>query len=251
MSWFVLLLPVAAIAAVWWRRRTQGARQRELMLLCERAGLEFAPLDLREDTAWLPFPMFGKARSGTENVIWDPRLGDGTYVFDYWYEDDAEEPTISGRRWLTCAVIPLPSTGPRLSVVPRDAPVGLTMAPAWTEVRLELDAFDRRFRVGSEDRRFAVALLDQRMMQALLSLPEAVVADVSEDVLLLRGPRMPAGQMILLLDTASRLHRAIPRVVSSLFPPRPSEGGFEDRWLQGRWSPAPTEAAVLPRASSS
>jgi hypothetical protein len=125
------------------------------------------------------------------------------------------------------------------------------MAPAWTEVRLELDAFDRRFRVGSEDRRFAVAFLDQRMMQALLSLPEEVTADVGEDVLLLRGPRMPAGQMILLLDTASRLQRAVPRVFSSLFPPRPSEGEFEDRWLQGRWSPAPTGAAVLPRASSS
>lgn len=243
MSWFLLLLlPTVVIAAAWWRRRTRGARQRELRSLCERAGLEFAPLDLREDTTWLPFPMFGKARSGTENVIWDPSLGNGTYVFDYWYEDDAEEPVVSGRRWLTCAVIPLPTTCPRLSVVPRDAALGVTMAPAWTEVRLELDAFDRRFRVGSADRMFAVAFLDQRMMQALLSLPEDVVADVSEDVLILRGARMPAGQMILLLDTASRLQRAIPRVVSSLFPPRPSESEFEDRWLQGRWSPAPTGA---------
>ena len=38
------------------------------MLLCQRAGLEFAPLDLFAGTAWLPFPMFGRARCGTENV---------------------------------------------------------------------------------------------------------------------------------------------------------------------------------------
>jgi hypothetical protein len=34
------------------------------------------------------------------------------------------------------------------------------------EVRLELEEFDRRFRVQSEDGRFAVAFLDQRMMEA-------------------------------------------------------------------------------------
>jgi hypothetical protein len=35
--------------------------------------LDFAPLDLRLDTAWLPFPMFG-LRHGAENVVWDRRL---------------------------------------------------------------------------------------------------------------------------------------------------------------------------------
>jgi len=32
----------------------------------------------------------------------------------------------------------------------------------------------------------------------------------------------------------------IPRVVSSLFPPRPERGAYERRWLQGRWSPEST-----------
>jgi hypothetical protein len=77
------------------------------MLLCQRTGLGFSPLDLRRETAWLPFPMFGMALSGTENVVWDPRFGDDTYIFDYWYEDDAERPAIPGRRRLTCAVVPL------------------------------------------------------------------------------------------------------------------------------------------------
>ncbi|HEU4354692.1 MAG TPA: hypothetical protein VFT27_03810 [Actinomycetota bacterium] len=250
MTWLLLLVPLALVAAIWWRRRRHDARQRELMHLCERAGLGFAPLDLQGDTAWLPFSMFGLAVCGTENVVWDPREGDDTYAFDYWYEDDAEQPTTWARRRLTCAVVPLPSTCPRLRVLPRSLSAGTTMAPIGSEVRLELETFDRRFRVESEDPRFAVAFLDQRMMQAVLSLPDGVVADVNEDVLLLWGPMMPAGEVLLLLDTASRLRRAVPRVVSSLFPPRPQESAFEDRWLQGGWSPAPTGTDAVARAMS-
>jgi len=251
VGWFLLLVPVTAVAALWWRRRRHGARQREIMLLCRRAGLGFAPLDLRGDTAWLPFPMFGMAVSGTENVVWDPREGDDVYAFDYWYEDDAEQPTTWTRRRLTCAVVPLPSTCPRLRVLPRSLLTGTTMAPVGAEVRLELGAFDRRFRVETPDPRFAIAFLDQRMMQAVLSLPDDVIADVSEDVLLLWGPLMQAGQVLLLLDTASRLRRTVPRVVSSLFPPRPPEGAFEDRWLQGAWSAAPTGTDAVARAMAS
>jgi hypothetical protein len=220
------------------------------MLLCQRTGLGFSPLDLRRETAWLPFPMFGMALSGTENVVWDPRFGDDTYIFDYWYEDDAEQPTIPGRRRLTCAVVPLAATCPRLRVVPRDTPAGLTN-PRGSEVKLELEAFDRRFRVEAEDPRFAMAFLDPRMMQAVLSLPDDVVAEVNEDVLLLRAPLMPAGQVLLLLGAASRLHRAIPRVVSSLFPHRRREGDHEDRWLQGGWSAEPTGVDTLPLVTSS
>ena len=63
MKWLILALAVAAIGQAWWRGHRRGARQRRLMLLCEHAGLDFAPLDLRLDTAWLPFPMFGAPRA--------------------------------------------------------------------------------------------------------------------------------------------------------------------------------------------
>jgi hypothetical protein len=49
------------------------------MFLCRRAGLEFAPLDPSPGTAWLPFPMFGHPRQGTENIVWD-RSGDGGFA---------------------------------------------------------------------------------------------------------------------------------------------------------------------------
>lgn len=211
------------------------------MLLCQHAGLEFAPLDLRPDTAWLPFPLFGRAPSATENVVWDEQVGRDVYAFDFWYRDEGDERAIGDRRRLTCAVVPLPATCPDLRIAPR----GSATDPAeeeGSEVRLELDEFGRRFRVVAEDVRFAFAFLDQRMMEALLGLPDEVTAEVREDVLLLRAPLLPPERVLLLFDAACRLRRRIPRVVASLFPHRPEEGAFEDRWLQGRWSPDPTGA---------
>jgi hypothetical protein len=207
------------------------------MLLCQHAGLDFAPLDLRLDTAWLPFPMFGHAKHGTENVVWDRRLGEDVHTFDLWYVDPADERGGGARRTLTCAVVPLRSSCPHLRVAPRDVVDDFARAFGGEEVRLELEAFDRRFRVETDDVRFAFAFLDQRLMEAFLALPEGVTADVNEDVLLLWAPRMPAEQVLVLFDTAVAIRRRIPRVVSNLFPPRPERGAHERHWLQGRWSP--------------
>lgn len=210
------------------------------MLLCQHAGLDFAPLDLRLDTAWLPFPMFGHPKHGTENVVWDRRLGEDVHTFDLWYVDPADERGGGARRMLTCAVVPLRSSCPRLRVAPRDVVDDVARAFGGEEVRLELEAFDRRFRVKTDDARFAFAFLDQRLMEAFLALPDGVTADVNEDVLLLWAPRMPAEQVLVLFDTAVAIGRRIPRVVSNLFPPRPERGAHERRWLQGRWSPEST-----------
>ena len=78
------------------------------------------------------------------------------------------------------------------------------------------------------------------MMEALLALPDGVTVDVNEDVVLLSAPQLPAEQVLRLYDAAAAMHERIPRSLPSLFPPRPHEGPFEDRWLQGRWTPDPT-----------
>jgi hypothetical protein len=79
------------------------------------------------------------------------------------------------------------------------------------------------------------------MMEGLLAIPDAVTAEVNENVLLLRAPVLPAEQVLRLYDAAVAIHRRLPRSLPSLFPPRPAEGPYEDRWLQGRWSSDPTE----------
>ena len=226
------LVAVVALGGAWWRWRGAAARQRKLMLLCQRAGLEFAPLDTFTDTVWLPFPIFGRPEHGTENVVWERRRGHDIRVFDFWYEDLED----GRRRSLTCAVVPIAASVPRLRVAPRDLADDVRDALVLPQVRLELEAFDRRFVVESEDQRFAVAFLEQRMMEGLLALPDGVTLEVNEDVLLLSAPLLPAEQALRLFDAAVAISDRVPRSLASRYPPRAAEGPFEARWLQGHWS---------------
>jgi hypothetical protein len=238
MKWIGVLLAIGGLFEAWRRRRRGHTRQRRLMLLCQAAGLEFAPLDPFPETAWLPFRMFGRARSGTENVVWDERRGDGVRAFDYWYEDATDDRPIGARRTITCAAVPVGSSCPRLRIIPRDLADEVVDALGLPEVTVELEAFNQRFRVEAEDPRFASAFLDQRMIEAVLRLPPEVRVEVNERTVLLSAPLLPPEGVLRLLQAAIGLRRHVPRVLSSLFPPRPARGPFEDRWLQGRWSPA-------------
>jgi hypothetical protein len=184
--------------------------------------------------------MFGHPAHGTQNVVWDRGGGEDVRAFDLWYQDTGDERALGPRRRFTCAVVPLGFACPRLRVAPRDVVDDVAGALGGREVRLELEEFDGRFRVESEDARFAVAFLDQRMMEAFLGLPEDVTVDVNDDVLLLWAQQLPPEHVLLLFDTAVAIRRRIPRVVASLFPPRPTRGPRERRWLQGRWSPEST-----------
>jgi hypothetical protein len=241
MGWFTIAAIVVAVAVGGWRLRRRASRQRRLMLLCQRAGLDFAPMDLFGDTAWLPFPMFGRPQHGTENVVWERQRGTAIRAFDYWYEEPTEDRPVTPRRRLTCAVVPLPGSARRLRIAPRDLDDEVRSVLGLREIELELEEFNRRFVVETEDERFAITFLEQRMMEALLALPDGVTVDANEDVVLLSAPELPAEQVLRLYDSAVAIHRRIPHSLSSLFPPRPTEGPYEDRWRQGRWSPDPTE----------
>lgn len=210
--------------------------------LCDAAGLEFAPLDTFLGTAWLPFEIFGRTPSGTSDVVWDPRHDGGVRAFDFWYEEASADRPIPIRRTITCAAVPLGFTCPRVRVAPRDLLDDVADAVGLRLVTLELEEFNGRFRVEAEDARTASALLDQRVMEGFLRLPHGVVADVNQEVLLFWAPELPAVEMLQLLQAANSIQRDLPRVMPSLFPPRPAQGPHELRWLQGRWSPEPTGA---------
>jgi hypothetical protein len=211
------------------------------MLLCRRAGLEFAAMDLFESTGWLPFPMFGRGGHGAENVVWERARGFDIRAFDYWYEEVSEDRPVAARRRLTCAVVPLGTSGRRLRVAPRDLDDDVRSVLGLHEIELELEDFNRRFAVQAEDERFAIAFLEQRMMEAILALPPGVALDINEDAILLSSPELPPEQVLRLFDAAVAIGERIPRSLPSMFPPRPTEGPHEDRWFQGHWSPEPIE----------
>jgi hypothetical protein len=193
------------------------------MLLCRAAGLGFAPVDPSPETAWLPFRIFGRPRSGTENLVWDPRRDDGVRVFDFWYEPSSDERT-GGRRTITCATVPVETGCPPLRVAPRDVVDGVAGALGLPEVTVELEAFNERFRVEAEDPRSAIAFLDQRMIEALLRLPPQVTVEVNERVILLTAPLLPPERVLLLLQAASGLRRRVPRRALKPLPTPPGAG---------------------------
>ena len=238
--WFwAIALVVAAIGG--WRAYRRRGRARQLMLLCHRADLEFSPIDPFPDTLWLPFRWLGEGRwTRAENLVWNRADGEDTRAFDLMIETvPANEDLPRSVRRLTCAAAALPFGCPQLEIRPRDAISTVTDALAGSDVDMELESFNRRFRVRTPDRRFAVAFCDQRMMRALMGLPPGVTIAVNEDRLLLRAEELPPAEVLLLFEAARAISRAVPSVVAALYPPRPTKGRHEDRWMQGHWSPDP------------
>jgi hypothetical protein len=243
MRWPLVAIVMGAGAAwAWYRVSRRYDRQRKLMMLCEAAGLEFTRMDTFPQTGFLPSVLFGRAPSGPSNMIWDPRREGAVRAFDFSYREVGADGEPGLRRTITCATVPLHFAGPRIRVAPRDLVDEIADAVGLRLVTFELEEFNDRFRVEAEDARAASALLDQRVMEGFLGLPHDVVADVKEDVLLLSAPELPPEEMVELLEAADSIQRVLPRVMPSLFPPRPTRGRHERRWLQGHWSPEPTGA---------
>jgi hypothetical protein len=240
MGWYVVVAAIVVVAGVAvLRARSGSARQRALLPLCADAGLACAVLDPFPDTTLLPFRLFGWAAAhGLENVVWDAGADHAIRVFDLWVQPRTDE----ARRTMTCGVVPLPFAVPPIAILARGQADPSEEPVAGEVVHLELDAFERRFEVRAVDARAAVALLDQRMMAALLRLPLSVAIHVHEDRMLLVGPLLDPGDVLVLLACARGLAAQVPPVVASLYPPRPSQGPYEDRWLQGSWSADPTSA---------
>ncbi len=238
LIWIAIALVAAAVVA--WRFQRRRDRARQLMLLCQRASLEFSTFDPFPDTSWLPFRLFGRGPSrGTENVVWNDDDGDDARAFDYWFEERRSEDSVPVTLRFTCALVALPFACRRLDVAPHGIADDVRELIEGDDLELELEAFNRRYDVRAEDRRFAVAFLDQRMMRALMALPEGISVLVNEDRMLLIASLLPPAEVLLLLEAARAVRRSVPTVVASLYPPRPMKGPHEDRWLQGRWSPEP------------
>jgi len=241
MDLWLWLVALAVVCAGAWRAVRRRGRARGLMLVCQRAGLEFSPIDPFPDTLWLPFRWLGEGRwTRAENVVWNRAEGDDVRAFDLLIEQapTGEDAPHALQRY-TCATVAMPFGCPRLEIRPRDGLGKVADAFDGSDIELELEEFDRRFHVRANDRRFAVAFCDQRMMRALMGLPPGVMVAVNEDRLLLRAKELSSAQVLLLFEAARAIGRAVPRVVAGLYPPRPSKGRHEDRWLQGRWSPEP------------
>ncbi|MGZ4148778.1 MAG: hypothetical protein ACXVQJ_01930 [Actinomycetota bacterium] len=216
---FVAVLAVAGAVQAW----RKGARARALAGVARQLGLAFGPVDLFND-GWLPFRLFGLGtRRTVDNVVYGTLDGVEVRAFDYRFEDaDAGSLTlpvqfdVSEGRAFSCGVAGVAATCPSLIVERRGARQPIDDLVGGDVLPLELDEFNRRFRVRCEDQRFAVAFLEQRMMAALLTMPLETALAVHEDRLLLVARRLPANEVAVLLHATAAVAKAVPRVLPSL-----------------------------------
>jgi hypothetical protein len=228
----VVLIGAAAAAFVTVRGRRRDGRDRGIAALAESLHLTYSPIDLFGD-GWQPFHFFGLGTDrDVENVLAGTVDGVEMHAFDYEYADEGSGSleVARERRRFSCAVFAVAASCPKLTVQPRsmtDDLIGLVGADV---LPLELEAFNRRFRVRCEDQRFAVAFLEQRMMEALLRVPLEVAIGVSDDRILVVARQLPVEQLGLFLTGAATIHGAFPRSLPSQYPLRSgSTGTLETR----------------------
>lgn len=160
-------------------------------------------------------------------------------VFDYSFEQPSDQSSTlaSPRRRLTCAVAEIDASCPRIVIGPATLASRLGEVVGVMEMRLESEAFNRRYRVETDDTRFASTLVDQRMMAWLLESPANVAFELREDRMLCVSERLSPASIPMLLEAARGFHERIPRVVASMYPPRPMGPGAPRGLGAGRTPP--------------
>lgn len=225
---------LAARVLSWWWSRDEK-RTAALAAQAERLGMDFVATDALHVT-WEPFPLFGLGtnREAT-NIVHGTSGGVLMRVFDYGFDQPSDRSLgrslyqslgpssglASPRRWFTCAVSEIEASCPRIVIGPTTLSSRLGEVVGAVEIRLESDAFNRRFRVQCEDPRFATTLVDQRMMAWLLESSATVAFELREDRLLCVSQRLSPASIPMLIKAIRGFHERIPGVVASLYPPRP------------------------------
>jgi hypothetical protein len=225
---------MAAQAMSWWWSRDEK-RTAALAAQAERLGMDFVATDALHVT-WEPFPLFGLgARREATNIVHGTWGGVAMRAFDYSFEQpsDGSSAPVAPRRRLTCAVAEIDASCPRIVIGPTTLSSRLGEVVGATEIRLESEAFNERFRVECSDRRFATALMDQRMMAWLLASPAGVAYELREDRMLCVSERLSPASIPMLLEAVRGFHDRIPRVVASLYPPRPMGPRPRGAWATG------------------
>jgi hypothetical protein len=231
---------MAAQAMSWWWSRDEK-RTAAFAAQAERLGMDFVATDAFHVT-WEPFPLFGLgARREATNIVHGTWGGVAMRAFDYSFEQpsDGSSALAAPRRRLTCAVAEIDASCPRIVIGPATLSSRLGEIVGATEIRLEAEAFNERFRVECEDRKFATTLMDQRMMVWLLASPAGVAFELREDRMLCVSERLSPASIPMLLEAVRGFHDRIPRVVASLYPPR-SMGPEAPRGLRAGGIPPPS-----------
>ena len=154
---------------------------------------------------------------GLEHVTWGEWNGLSVEAFEYWYAVGSD-PSRNDYERFTCVLTPVPASWPDVVIEPQRAITAFTEAVGAPEVDLELERFNRDYRVLCEDGRFASALLSQRMMVWLMEVAAGVGFQVADGRLLVFADRVEPWRLESVLATASGFLSQVPAALRSLYP---------------------------------
>lgn len=217
-------LPVALVGGTvgllylggWWLR--DRPRADAYAAEAQRLGLRYAFED-PHDLLSLRHPLLHRVVNvrGLEHVTWGTWHGLDVEGFEYWYAAGSD-PSRNDYQRFSCVLIGIPPSWPDIVIEPQRTITALTDAAGANEIDLELERFDREYRVLCEDRRFASALLDQRMMVWLMEMAAGVGFQIADGRLLVFADRVQPWQLESVFASGAGFLSQVPGALRSMYP---------------------------------
>ena len=211
-----LLLPLAAAALaaaglVGWR---WDRRHREvLQQLAAARGWSWTARDDSWADRFDGTPFGTGDRRRARNVLRGTYAGRQLVAFDYSFvtaTTDGNGQRRTTTHCFTVCALALPAPVPRVQVTPASF---LTRALRLTDVPLESEEFNRRYRVATDHPRFAYDVLHPRAMAGLLAAPALNLRLAGTEALSWDGGRTTPADLLARLEVLSRLVDGVPAYV--------------------------------------
>jgi len=224
---FVLLALVLAGGAVigiaYLQRRARLARMNAVAAIGRTVGFTYSATDTDRIVS-MPFVLFSKGQGrAVECILSGTHDGIPMRLFDYWYYDETTDGRGNRSRQyhrFTCALATIPAACPRLQLGYENFLTRLGDHLGLSDVELEYDDFNRRFRVKCDDQKFAFSLLDARMMEWLLGSASFAALEIDGPWILVAAEKLEPSKWLALGSWLQQFHHQIPAVVYSTYPPR-------------------------------
>jgi hypothetical protein len=152
------------------------------------------------------------------NILQGQHNGVPMIAFDYSYEthstDSKGNRTTTTHRYAVCA-LQLPAPLPLLELSPETVLTRVAGALGVSDIELESEDFNRRYRVRARDPKFAYDVLNPRTMQALLGRPAQHMRLLDVDAVCWESGRLAPVELLARLSTLQTLIAGIPSFVWS------------------------------------
>lgn len=206
-------------------------RRERMMQFALMRGWAYADEDPSLVDRWTGEPFGRGDNRRARNVMTGTESGRPFTAFDYSYDthstDSKGHRKTTTHRWSVCAV-PMPGWLGTVQVVPESAldrvagAVGLM-----TDIELESEDFNRRFRVSAGDPKLASDILTPRTMQYLLSVPAEGWCTCGSDLVGFAQGRLDPAEVVRTCSVLGRVQDGIPSFVWK------DAGGFGSRYSPG------------------